>query len=66
MTVLGGFPTLPDGSLDLDGVSAIASTINGLPVTGAGKIAVAVEGAPATVHNGLSFDAAREAVRHGR
>lgn len=59
MSPLSGFPSLADGSLDLDGTTAIASVYNGLPLTAAGKVAVAVEGAPAgDPHNGFLFTAA--------
>ncbi len=55
-----GFPALPDGSLDLDNAGAITSTFSGLPLTAAGKVAVATEGVPvpAKAHNGFQFDAA--------
>lgn len=56
---LSGFPSLVDGSVDFDSAGAIASTYNGLPLTAAGKVAVAVEGVPVgDPHNGFLFDVA--------
>lgn len=59
MSPLSGFPSLADGSLDFDGAGAIVSVYNGLPLTAAGKVAVAVEGVPVgDPHNGFFFTAA--------
>jgi len=60
MARLNGFPALADDSLDLDSVGAVASTYCGLPLTAAGKVAVATEGAvdASKAHNGFQFTAA--------
>lgn len=58
MVPLSGFPSLADGSVDFDSSGAIVAVYNGLPLTAAGKVAVAVEGTPVgNPHNGFLFDA---------